>query len=118
MAQIARVQRFRQIKKGGIWQPPTLETAWLITSLSPDEATPKALLTYNREHWSIENKLHRNKDVLLGEDAATNRKDHAPRNISSFNNLALAVFKSINPSPRRALEHFQDNKNDAISIVC
>jgi len=70
------------------------ETAWLITSLSADEALPQALLGYNRQHWRIENNLHRNKDVTLGEDGYTNRKDHAPRNIFSLNNLALFVFKT------------------------
>jgi hypothetical protein len=44
-------------------------TAWLITSLTATEASPKALLSYNRDHGRIENNLHRNKDVTLGEDA-------------------------------------------------
>ena len=68
-----------------------------------------------RLHWRIENNLHRNKDVTLGEDGATNRKDNAPRNIASLNNLTLAIFKSVNPSPKRAMEYFQNDRNRAIS---
>lgn len=107
LRQIARIRRFRQVKAGGVWQEPTLETAWIISSLAPEEASPQTLLTYNREHWRIENNLHRNKDVTLGEDGATNRKDNAPRNIASLNNLTLAIFKSVNPSPKRAMEYFR-----------
>jgi hypothetical protein len=118
LRQIARVYRSRQLKKNGAWQPPEIEIAYLITSLSGAAASPQALLTYNREHWGIENRLHRDKDMTLGEDAATNRKGHAPRNIASFNNLTLTILRSVNPSPRRALEHFQDDKNRAISMLC
>lgn len=52
------------------------------------EASPQALLTYNRDPWRIENNLHRNKDVTLSEDAYTNCKDQAPRNIFTLNALS------------------------------
>jgi predicted transposase YbfD/YdcC len=115
--QIARVIRTRQIKKKGQWMIEQ-EVAYLIASLSADESTPADILNLNREHWSIENKLHRNKDVILGEDRYTNRSDHAPRNIFSINNLVLGIFKAVRLSPKRALEHFQDDKNRAIHAVC
>ena len=41
-----------------------------ITSLSPREADPARLLGLRRGHWSIEHRLHRHKDVNLGEDAS------------------------------------------------
>lgn len=115
--QIAKIERVRQIKKKGKWVVEH-ETAWLITSLSADEASPQALLGYNRQHWRIENNLHRNKDVTLGEDGVTNRKDHAPRNIFSLNNLVLWLFKTTGLTPKKALESFQDDKNRAIAAVC
>jgi predicted transposase YbfD/YdcC len=114
--QIAKVERSRQIKKKGKWVVEN-ETAWLITSLSAKEASPQALLGYNRQHWRIENNLHRNKDVTLGEDSYTNRKDHAPRNIFSLNNLALLIFKKAGLTPKKAIESFQDDKNRAIRLV-
>ena len=80
--QIARVQRQRAVKRKGAWVAEN-ETAWLITSLSAARASPQDLLAFNRSHWAIENNLHRNKDVTLDEDRATNRKDNAPRNIPS-----------------------------------
>jgi predicted transposase YbfD/YdcC len=88
-----------------------------MTSLSAQEASPEALLGYNRQHWRIESNLHRNKDVALGEDGFTNRKDRAPRNIFSLNNLVLFMSKTAGLTPRKAIETFQDDKNRAIGLL-
>jgi predicted transposase YbfD/YdcC len=113
--QICRVRRIIQRKKKGVWQKATEEIAYLITSLSVDEASPKDLLTFNRNHWGIEI-MHRNKDVTLGEDAMTNRKDNAPHALFILNNLVLALLNTICPSPTKAIEACQDNRNLAISL--
>lgn len=117
LAQIACVLRSRQVKKGGIWQKPYIETVYLISSLSAEEASPKALLDHNRGQWRIENLLHRHKDVLLREDGYTNRKRGAPRNIASCLNLTLTILANTDPSPTKALEYFQNNINRAITMV-
>jgi predicted transposase YbfD/YdcC len=114
--QIAKVERIRNIKKKGRWAAEA-ETAWLITSLPAQQASPEVLLEYNRQHWRIENNLPRNKDVALGEDRTTNRKDNAPRNIFSLNNLELCLFNKPGLTPRKAIEAFQDDKNRAIRLV-
>lgn len=116
ICQIAKVERLRLVKKKGKWIDES-ETAWLITSLPSTEASPDVLLGYNRQHWRIENNLHRNKDVALGEDGYTNRKDNAPSNIFSLNNLVLLLFKMAGLTPKKAIEFFQDDKNRAISSV-
>lgn len=82
-----------------------------------ETALPRDLLGLNRDHWSIENHLHRNKDVTLGEDWRTNNKGYAPENISLLGDMALSVFKTVSKSPRKALEYFQDNKNRAIKAI-
>lgn len=41
-----------------------------ITSLAPEQANPARLLALRRGHWTIENRLHRRKDVTFGEDAS------------------------------------------------
>jgi predicted transposase YbfD/YdcC len=82
-----RVTRFRQGKKNE-WKDPKEEVVYLIASLEAGEAAPEALLCANRGHWGIEI-MHRNKDVILGEDACTNRSDNAPRNIFSLIGFAL-----------------------------
>ena len=80
--QICRVIRSRQVKKNGEWPKPQHEVVYLVSSL-PAAASPQALLGVNRDHWRIEI-MHRNKDVILGEDGYTNRCDNAPRNIFSL----------------------------------
>jgi len=61
--------------------------------------------------------MHRNKDVILGEDGYTNRCDNAPRNIFSLTGFVLKILKFVSHSPTRAIEHFQDNKNRAIHLL-
>jgi predicted transposase YbfD/YdcC len=112
--QICRIRRWRLQKVNGKWQEPQEETVYLITSLTA-AVSPQALLSVNRNHWGIEI-MHRNKDVILGEDGYTNRSDNAPRNIFSLTGFVLKILKSVSPSPTRAIEHFQDNKNRAIRL--
>ena len=112
--QICRVIRSRQVKKNGEWQKPQHEVVYLVSSL-PAAASPQALLGVNRDHWRIEI-MHRNKDVILGEDGYTNRCDNAPRNIFSLTGFVLKILKSVAPSPTRAIEHFQDDRNRAIRL--
>jgi predicted transposase YbfD/YdcC len=116
VSQICRVTRSRQRRVKGMWQEPQQEIAYLITSLTKDEASPEDLLNLNRKHWGIEI-MHRNKDVMLGEDGYTNRLDNAPRNVFSLTGLALKVLRCVSPSPTRAIEHFQDNRSRATQMI-
>lgn len=112
--QICRVTRQRWRKIGGEWKASP-EVVYLITSLEAHDASPKALLQFNRKHWGIEI-MHRDKDVFLGEDSYTNRLGNAPRNIFTMTAFALKIFKSVAKSTTRAIEHFQDDRNRAIRI--
>jgi predicted transposase YbfD/YdcC len=56
--------------------------------------TPAELLAVVREHWSIENRLHWPLDVVLDEDLARTRKDHAPQNLALLRRLALNVLRA------------------------
>jgi predicted transposase YbfD/YdcC len=78
--------------KNGEWKDPGREVAYLITSLAASEASSEALLCANRSHSAIEI-MHRNKDVILGEDGYTNRSDNAPRNIFSLLGFALKKLR-------------------------
>ena len=56
---ICRVTRFRQGKKNGQWNEPEKEFVYLIARFPNGEASPEALLSANRGHWSVEI-THRN----------------------------------------------------------
>ena len=46
-----------------------------------------------RAHWGIENALHWSLDVVMNEDQARARKDHAPENLALLRRLALSIIK-------------------------
>ena len=56
--------------------------------------TPAELLRIAREHWGIENVLHWTLDVVLDEDQARSRKDHAPANLAVLRRLALNIARA------------------------
>jgi len=55
---------------------------------------PDRLLATVRHHWAIENNLHWQLDVLLGEDLARNRKNNAPANLAILRRLALNTLQA------------------------
>jgi len=116
VSQIVRISRSRQSRKNGVWQVPQTEIVYLITSLKPADASPPALLALNRKHWGIEI-MHRDKDVILGEDGYTNRFGKAPRNVFTLLSLVRKMFYKVSASPTRAIEYFQDDRNRAIARV-
>jgi hypothetical protein len=64
VAQLVRLDRIRELKSGR----QEVETVWLVTSLSPEQATAARLLELARQYWSIENGTHFRLDVSAGED--------------------------------------------------
>jgi len=54
----------------------------------------QALLATVRSHWSIENELHWQLDVLLGEDQLRTRKNNGPANQAILRRLALNVLRA------------------------
>ena len=62
--QLARVDRVRELKGG----KQEVETVWIITSLTADQADATRLLELVRLYWSIENGTHYPLDVSAGED--------------------------------------------------
>lgn len=56
-----------------------------------------------RGHWGIENQLHWVLDVVMDEDHARNRKDHAAANLAALRRLALNLVRTYpDKSPIRA----------------
>jgi hypothetical protein len=88
----------------------SVEVAYRITSLRPDQADARRLLALDRGHWGIENGLHHVRDVTLGEDASRVRTANAPEVMAAVRNLALALlrplgFPSIAAATRRIMMH-------------
>jgi len=91
------------------------ETSYIITSLSPRQATPAQLLHLVRGHWGIENRLHWVRDVTFDEDRCQVRTRSAPQVMAALRNLVIGILRlckthniaaslrTLAGSPRRAL---------------
>lgn len=75
----------------GIWD--TKEIIHGITSLPADLAGPAQLNHYQRQHWTVENRLHWTRDVTFGEDKSQVRTGTAPRALACFRNLAINTIR-------------------------
>jgi predicted transposase YbfD/YdcC len=90
LAQVFRVERTwweqgkqkRQVRHG-------------ITSLPPEIGTAQRLLALKRGHWSIENRLHRGKDVNLGEDASLIHQGQGPVVCTVLRDAALSLLYQV-----------------------
>jgi predicted transposase YbfD/YdcC len=69
------------------------ETVFCITSLSAQQADATRLLTLNRDHWAIENRLHYVRDRTFDEDRSQVRKRAAPHLMASLRNLAIGLLR-------------------------
>jgi len=88
LAQVGRLTCLRQ-RKG----ETTTETSYIITSLSPPQATPAQLLHLVRGHWGIENRLHWVRDVTFDEDRCQVRTRSAPQVMAALRNLVIGLFR-------------------------
>jgi hypothetical protein len=73
----------------------TSETAYAITSLPPERATPTQLLMAWRAHWRIENKLHWVRDVTFDEDRSTVRSGRIPQVMAALRNTAIGLLRLL-----------------------
>jgi predicted transposase YbfD/YdcC len=90
VAQVARIERVRVRLKD---QSEQRETVFCITSLSAQKGDAARLLTLNRGHWSIENRLHYIRDRTFDEDRSQVRKRAAPHMMASLRNLAIGLLR-------------------------
>lgn len=68
------------------------EVQYGVTSLAPDEADAARLLALRRGHWAIENRLHRRKDVNLGEGASLIRAGQGPTVMALLRDAAVNLL--------------------------
>lgn len=84
---IARIEAKRQRADG------TPATAIRYIALSK-RLSPARVLEVTRAHWSVENNLHWQLDVVFHEDDARTRKNYAPQNLAVIRRIALDILRS------------------------
>ncbi len=91
VGQVFQIERESIDKKTGVI---SLETALGITSRTPQQASPKRVLTVNRGHWSIE-RVHYIIDWNYDEDRSQIRTGFGPENITRLRRFAVGILKSF-----------------------
>lgn len=93
-----------------------LEKHYYISSLTSNSADVFAIGI--RSHWSIENNLHRVKDVVQNEDASMIRERRISANLSLMKSVAINLFR-INGynSIKYALERFRNNVPACLQLM-
>jgi hypothetical protein len=90
VAQVYFLHRYTTDLKGNELRS---EFSYGVSSLSPEDAKPARLLELNRNHWSIENKVHWVRDESFGEDRSRVRKHAGPQVMATLRNLAISVLR-------------------------
>lgn len=113
LTHVFKVQRDRSDKNQKI-----SETVYGIASLPKEYASAKHLSSYLRGHWSIENNLHRVRDVSFGEDKSTIRKGHAPEVMAGLRNLVISIFQRGNvKSYPQAFRRFSAHPDELFTFL-
>ncbi len=89
-----------------------------ITSLPPDTGPPERLLALKRGHWAIENRLHRGKDVVLGEDASLIHVGQGPTVVALLRETVLSLlYRSGVRRIRAQLREYGQRPEAAVRLV-
>ena len=97
------------------------ETAYGVTSLSAQAASPERLLSLNRGHWAIE-ATHHILDWSFDEDRSRIRSGHGPENMTLLRRFAIGLIKArglavaetmrnLARNPRRVLDFLKMTAN-------
>jgi len=114
IAQVFQIHRVRRFSDGRVEQ----ETAYGITSLRPLAAGAPGLLRLNRSHWSIENNLHRVRDVTFGEDASRVRRGNGPQVLAATRNALTHLLSAAEvPNLAAALRRFAIRPLEALRLI-
>ena len=95
VGQVFRIRRTTTDPEGNVvkGRESTQETVYGVTSLAAGNTTPEQILTYNRGHWGIENRLHHVRDVTYDEDRSQVRRARRPHAMATLRNVAISLLR-------------------------
>lgn len=84
----------------------SIETVYVITSITPGRLCGDVLAGIVRQRWAVENRLHYVCDTAFYEDRCRARTGHGAAVLASMRNLAITVLRLLQyDNIRAALEH-------------
>jgi predicted transposase YbfD/YdcC len=90
LKQVFMVERSTTIKKTGEYYA---ETAYGITSLTPEQADASRLNNLVPSHWHIENRSHWVRDVTFDEDRSQVRSGNIPQVMAALRNTVIGLMR-------------------------
>lgn len=89
-----------------------------ITNLPGKQAGARELLTFKREHWAIENRLHWRRDVTLREDSCQTKTGAAPAILACLNSALLSLMDRLGVSNvARQARFFDAHLDEAVQAL-
>ncbi|HZA25622.1 MAG TPA: ISAs1 family transposase [Dehalococcoidia bacterium] len=105
----------RRVTRKGVTRE---ETAYAITSLSPQKADAQRSLQVWRGHWGIENRLHYVRDVTMKEAASQVRSGSAPEVMAALRNVVLGLLRQTGATNiAAALRHYSYKPEEALALL-
>lgn len=96
----------------------TREVVYGLTSLSPQQASPKKLIRLLRSYWGIESGLHYRRDVTLHEDATRLSVGQAGQNMAIINNLVIGLcLRHGHTNLAKARRRFSAKPAEALQLI-
>jgi predicted transposase YbfD/YdcC len=92
------------------------EIIYGVTSLPATLAGPEHLNYYQRQHWTVENRLHWTRDVTFAEDISQVRTGSTPRVTATLRNLAINTFRLAGRANIAHARRDLRNHNDAFAV--
>src|SRR5947209_10282972 len=116
-AGVAQVFRIRRYVKEGAKERE--EIVYGVTNLPRKKANAARLLAFQQAHRRVETRLHRRRDVTLGEDACQIRRSGAPQALAALNGGILALMDWLDvPNVASQMRHFCAHPSDALHFLC
>lgn len=113
-SQIGRIDRKRiDIKTGNVSQ----ERVYIISSANEQEASAGKLLTLNRGHWGVENRLHYAKDRFMDEDRCRSNHPTVFRILSSIRSMTVLLLRKTKLSIKQSRTRLASRVHEAVALV-
>lgn len=95
----------------------TTKTTYFVSNFRFGEVKAEDVLQLKREHWGIENYLHRVRDVEMGEDAHHLRTPGFPQVLAALSNAVITLLHQAGQSVRIAAERFVAKPDLAVRLL-
>jgi predicted transposase YbfD/YdcC len=115
VAQVFRLQRRTTLLKTGLVRQ---QTVYGISNLPMSTAPAERMLSLNRAHWHIENRLHWRRDVTLGEDRCQCRTGAAPTMLACLNSAIVSLMDRLGvQNVARQVRFFNAHQEQALQAL-